>query len=68
MPRLSKSEALKLASQHGFPLDSDFHVLNSTQVEGVIAAADSRKYRKPPAANGSRARYFHAYARRLAGL
>lgn len=66
MARLNRFEALELARLHRFPLDSDFHALRSSEVEGVIAAADSRGYRKPRNANGSRARYFHAYVRRAA--
>ena len=64
--RLTRGEALDLARLHGFPLDSDFHALTSGEVEGVLAAADARGYRKPRTANGSRGRSFHAYLRRAA--
>jgi hypothetical protein len=63
---IRRSEALELAYRHGFPLSVDFHTLRSEQVDKVLAAADERKYRKPTNANGSRARYFHAYLSRAA--
>lgn len=44
----------------------DFHRLDSSQVETVLAYADRFKYRKPRNANGSRARYFYAYVCRAA--
>ena len=66
--RLDEQEAKSLASLHRFPLNRDFHALRSDEVQGVIDAADSRRYRKPRNANGSRARYFHAYLRRAAGV
>lgn len=68
MPRLNQSDARAIANNYRIPLDSDFHALNSAQVESVIAAADARGYRKPASANGSRARYFHQYLRRAAQL
>ncbi len=68
MPRIQSHQALALSIKYAFPLDSDFHALRSSEVDGVIAAADSRGYRKPRNANGSRARYFHAYLRRARGL
>ena len=63
---LDRDGALDLAARHGIPLDVDFHTLDFATMEAVIAAADERRYRKPPNANGSRARYFHAYLRRRA--
>ena len=68
MARITSQEARDLAALHRFPLDSDFHALRYSEVEGVTAAADSRRYRKPRNANGSRARYFHQYLRRAAGV
>lgn len=47
-------------------LGSDFHALPSDAVERLLERADAWKYRKPRNANGSRARYFHAYLQRLA--
>ena len=44
----------------------DFHALNSEQVEKIISLADSRGYRAPKNAKGSRARYFYAYLERVA--
>lgn len=57
---MTRPEARDLAAGYGIPLNRDFHSLDSGTVESIIAAADSVKYRKPPAANGSRARYFYA--------
>ena len=61
-----RSDARALASSYGIRLDSDYHALSHDQVERITAAADSWNYRKPANANGSRARYFHAYLQRLA--
>jgi hypothetical protein len=44
----------------------DFHRLNSDRVETLLYYADLHKYRQPKNANGSRARYFHAYLQRRA--
>lgn len=60
------SAARNLAREHGFPLGIDFHTLDSSTVESILAAADVWRYRKPKNANGSRARYFYAYLNRLA--
>lgn len=68
MSRMTKTEAREIANRFGFRLDADFHALPSSEVERIIAAADERKYRQPKNANGSRARYFHEYLRRAAGL
>lgn len=62
---MKRNEAFTLAMQYGFPINEDFHRLTTDQVAGVIAAADFRRYRAPKNANGSRARYFHAYLRRV---
>lgn len=68
MPRMTKAEATELAARHSIPLDADFFSLSWDTVERVKHAADERKYRAPKDANGSRARYFHEYLRRAAGL
>lgn len=44
----------------------NFHALDSFIVESLLAEADRVKYRRPKNANGSRARYFHAYLTRRA--
>ena len=44
----------------------DFFTLSSSQVADLLAEADRFNYRAPRNANGSRARYFHAYCVRLA--
>ncbi len=66
MARINASEARNVAARYGFPLNVDFHTLTTDQVEAVLQAADSVGYRKPANANGSRARYFHAYLVRAA--
>lgn len=57
---MDRQTALDLAARYHIPLDVDYHTINSSTVESIIAAANERKYRKPTNANGSRARYFHA--------
>lgn len=59
------SDARNLARRYTIPLDQDFHSLDSTTVQAIISAADEWRYRRPANANGSRARYFHAYLCRL---
>lgn len=63
---MSARDAQDLASRHDIPLGVDFHTLPSATVERILSAADERRYRKPRDANGSRARYFHAYLCRAA--
>lgn len=46
--------------------DCCYHALNSDSVAILLEFADEFKYRKPKNANGSRARYFHAYLLRCA--
>ena len=65
-PRVNGAVARHFAIVYSFRLDADFHALTSAEVDGVIAAADSSGYRQPRHANGSRARYFHAYLIRAA--
>lgn len=52
----------------GIAIGSDFHTLSSTHVEALLAEADRVRYRKPPQANGSRARYFHDLLQRRAQM
>jgi hypothetical protein len=44
----------------------DFHALYTEQVDALIREADAYGYRAPKNANGSRARYWHAYLERAA--
>ena len=44
----------------------NFHALPASVVESLLDEADRVKYRRPKNANGSRARYFHAYLTRRA--
>ena len=66
MTRLNRHDALNILGRLGMKPDSDFHALNSEQVDRLLAEADKAKYRKPRNANGSRGRYFHAYLIRSA--
>lgn len=47
-------------------IGQDFHTLDLIQKGKLLDEADRVKYRKPPQANGSRARYFHALLQRRA--
>ncbi len=58
--------AYDILSRSGIPKGEDYHRLTSEQVDGLLAFADELKYRKPKHANGSRARYFHAFVERVA--
>lgn len=66
MARMTRADAVTLANDYRIPLSLDFHALDSAQVDNIIQAADTVKYRKPANANGSRARYFHAHLARIA--
>lgn len=59
MNRLDRSTATALATQFHIELGRNFFTLSSSEVGRVLDAADSRKYRKPRNANGSRGRYFY---------
>jgi hypothetical protein len=61
MPRLTKYDARAILTVCHVDPSRDFHTLNSDAVERLLVHADAHKYRKPKSANGSRARYFHAY-------
>jgi hypothetical protein len=60
--------ARSLARFYCIPLECDFHTLPSATVRNIIRAADSYGYKAPRNANGSRARYFHAYLARRARI
>jgi oligoribonuclease NrnB/cAMP/cGMP phosphodiesterase (DHH superfamily) len=57
--------ATDLMTRHHIPHDKDFFTLSFSEVENVLNAADEWKYKKPVNANGSKARYFHAFLTRL---
>lgn len=57
-------DAIDLCERYQIPRGRDFHTLDSSAVESVIAAADCVKYRKSKAAPGSRARMFYQYLMR----
>lgn len=65
MARLTYWEARSLTRSFGFNPFEDFHAMSSGSKEAVIRAADSRGYKAPKNANGSRGRYFAAYVRRV---
>lgn len=65
MPKLTPVEVRALASVYGFNPFEDWHAMSTASKEAVLKAADSRGYRKGPAANGSRGRMFADYCRRV---
>ncbi len=48
----------------GIDINADFYTLSSSQVEIVLECAKLDNYRKPPHANGSKARYYFAAVQR----
>lgn len=63
------SEALsarEILQSCGVPVGADYHTLDSSQVDAIVAAAARAKYRKPRNANGSRGRYYHDRLQRQA--
>ena len=66
MNTLDPYDARSLATQYAINLEKDFFTLSFHEVAQVILAADTRRYRKPRQANGSRGRYFFAYLQRAA--
>jgi hypothetical protein len=67
MARIDRMTASDVLSRAKAPRGTDFHALPSSVVEALIEEADAHGYRRPRNANGSRARYFHAYLTRAAG-
>lgn len=63
---LRANDARNILINCGVRISDDFHALHSYQVQSLLDWADKWHYRKPRNANGSRARYFHAYLQRLA--
>jgi hypothetical protein len=61
MPRITPWDARAILTLCGCACADDFHALNTDKVERLLLHANANKYRKPANANGSRARYFHAY-------
>ena len=61
MARINPWDARAILTVCHCACDDDFHALNADNVERLLVHADARKYRKPANANGSRARYWHAY-------
>lgn len=61
--RFSSREILKGINAH---VGQDFHTLSSSQVDKLLEVANRERYRKPPQANGSRARYFYELVQRRA--
>ena len=67
MARMAKEEARAFCSVFGIDPRQDWHTMSSGMKEAVLKAADSRKYKAPKNANGSRGRYFAEYLRRALG-
>lgn len=66
MTLLARGEARDILRDCGISERGDFHKLDSDAVAKIVAAADLHGYRAPTNANGSRARYYHAYLTRRA--
>ena len=66
MAKISPLLARSILSSCKINMHVDFHALSSDKVDALLTHADAYKYRKPKNANGSRARYFHAYLCRVA--
>lgn len=63
---MCREHARETLRRIGIEIGADFHALPGLTVEALVDAADRYRYRKPATANGSRARYFHAYLQRRA--
>jgi hypothetical protein len=63
--KLTPEFAHDVLRSHPDRAERDFHALSSGAVDYLISHANQAGYRKPKNANGSRARYFHAYLQRL---
>ena len=59
--KVGSTEAAKILSACKINVFEDFHALPSSKVECLVEHANKVKYKKPKNANGSLARYFHAY-------
>jgi len=66
MSKLDRTGAGGILQRCGVGVSEDFHRLDSGRVESLLDEADAYGYRKPKNANGSRARYFCAFAQRVA--
>lgn len=66
MSRFTPHAARECLYACGVNRTQDFHTLPSSTVERLVEQARFFKYRKPKNANGSTARYFHAYLVRTA--
>jgi hypothetical protein len=62
---MTYTQAKRLIETYHIRVDRDFHALGSMEVLSVTMAANDYRYRAPRGANGSRARYFHAYLQRV---
>ena len=63
---LRANDARNILKNCAVPIAADFYAISSVKVDALLVWADKWQYRKPRNANGSRARYFHAYLQRLA--
>lgn len=66
MARFTPHAARECLHACGVDRTKDFHALHSSIVERLVEEARFFKYRAPKNANGSTARYFHAYLVRTA--
>jgi hypothetical protein len=61
MARIHAMDALDIFTDTHIDWRRDFFSLRQSEVAALLAWADMRGYRAPKNANGSRARYWHAY-------
>ena len=66
MARMTREAAQSILQRCKCTDGTSFHALDSDTVAALLVEADAVKYRRPKNANGSRARYFHAYVIRAA--
>ena len=63
---IDRTQAHEILRRCRVELGADYHTLRMTQVADLLVEADRVKYHKPKLANGTRARYFHAFLQRRA--
>ncbi len=64
--RIPPTVAIKILQDCGVDRALDFHALDSATVDKLAESARENGYRAPRNANGSTARYWHAYLCRTA--
>lgn len=65
MPKISKTEAKRLAKKAGINFKKDFFELSNSAKGDLVHIANLKRYRKPKTASGSLARYFFEYLKKV---